>query len=294
MIPRAYLQEWSLVVPWPDPAQVEQDLIICRALCDLFMDDWLAERIGFRGGTAIHKLLFAKPLRYSEDIDLIQLQPGPIGKTVDAIKSALAWLGPCKREPASRSMHLTFRFAPESEPDSIRKLKIEINTREHTSVYPVRRYPFRVDSSWNSAGADIVSFEPEELFGTKLRALLQRRKNRDLFDLNEGLKQLKMDTAKLVHCFEHSLELEGLSIGRAAAEQRLIERLERSLTEDVLPLLPAGVTFTDHEAIAAVGRIWYGLVPLLRGESWKLSAETIEAVRAGRHPEFLHQDPAAS
>ena len=287
MIPRAYIQEWSQTAPWPDPAQVEQDLIICRALCDLFRNDWLAERLAFRGGTAIHKLLFTRPLRYSEDIDLIQLQPGPIGKTVDAIRSALDWLGPCKREPASHSMHLTFRFAPEGEPNSKRKIKVEINTREHTSFFPVRRYPFKVDSAWYSGKVDIVSFEPEELFGTKFRALLQRRKNRDLFDLSEGLKQLNMDSAKLIRCFEHYLGLEGVIIGRAAAEQRLLERLERSLTEDVVPLLPAGITFSDDEAVAAIERIWHDLVPRLRGEPWKLSGEFIDAIRVQRYPNFL-------
>jgi len=60
--------------------QVEQDLIICRAMCDLFNHPQLKGRIAFRGGTAINKLLFEKPLRYSEDIDLVQVQPGPIGE----------------------------------------------------------------------------------------------------------------------------------------------------------------------------------------------------------------------
>ena len=86
----------------------EQDLAICRVLCDLFNADPLAETIAFRGGTAIHKLLFAHPLRYSEDIDLVQTKAGPIGKTVDAIRRALAWLGPCKRTQAAHSMHLYF------------------------------------------------------------------------------------------------------------------------------------------------------------------------------------------
>ena len=72
MIPKAFVQEWSAITPWPDPRQVEQDLIISRALCDIFNDPWLAERLAFRGGTAINKLLFAQPLRYSEDIDLIR------------------------------------------------------------------------------------------------------------------------------------------------------------------------------------------------------------------------------
>ena len=85
MIPNTFLQEWSAHAPWPDPRQVEQDLIICRALCDLFSSEPLQGKIAFRGGTAIHKLLFKKPLRYSEDIDLVQTQAEPIGEMVDGI-----------------------------------------------------------------------------------------------------------------------------------------------------------------------------------------------------------------
>ena len=85
--------------------------MISRALCDLFTAPALAGKIAFRGGTAINKLLFRQPLRYSEDIDLVQTQPEPIGTTVDAIRDALAWLGKCNRNQAGHSMHLTFLCA---------------------------------------------------------------------------------------------------------------------------------------------------------------------------------------
>ena len=85
MIPLANLQAWSIKAPWPDMRQIEQDLIISRALCDLFSAPALREKIAFRGGTAINKLLFQQPLRYSEDIDLVQTSVEPIGATVDAI-----------------------------------------------------------------------------------------------------------------------------------------------------------------------------------------------------------------
>lgn len=196
MIPQAYIQAWREHAPWPNPAQVEQDLIICRALCDLFNSPALAGKIAFRGGTAIHKLLFNQPLRYSEDIDLVQTHAEPIGPTVDAIRNALSWLGKCNREQAGHSMHLVFRFAPESAPQATLKLKVEINTREHEALLGYRSYPFAMSGDWYSAQAELVSFEPEELFGTKLRALLQRRKNRDLFDLHHGLTQLDLDRAR--------------------------------------------------------------------------------------------------
>jgi hypothetical protein len=150
LIPQAYIQAWRAHAPWPNPAQVEQDLIICRALCDLFNAPALAGKIAFRGGTAIHKLLFKQPLLYSEDIDLVQTQSEPIGPTLDAIRDTLAWLGKCNREQAGHSMHLVFRFAPESAPQATLKLKVEINTREHEALFGCRSYPFAMSSDWYS------------------------------------------------------------------------------------------------------------------------------------------------
>ena len=287
MIPMDHLQQWALIAPWPDSAQIEQDLIISRALCDLFNEPRLAGKIAFRGGTAIHKLLFPKPLRYSEDIDLVQVQAGPIGPIVDGIRAALDWLGPCKREPATHSMHMTFRFPPEGGAPTRRKLKVEINTREHQNLFGLHDYPFRVDNPWFTGQSNVTSFAAEELFGTKLRALLQRRKSRDLFDLSEGLLQLNLDLDKMIQCFDHYLNLEGTLISRAAAEQRLLERFERSLTEDIAALLPAGATFSDEDAIDAIGRVWFRLLTRLRGESWKLSGQMIEHLRETKAKSLL-------
>lgn len=287
MIPLANLQAWSIKAPWPDSRQVEQDLIISRALCDLFNAPALRGKIAFRGGTAINKLLFKQPLRYSEDIDLVQTTAEPIGTTVDAIREVLPWLGKCNREQAGHSMHLVFRFSPEAEPQTTLKLKVEINTREHENFLGTQAYPFVVENDWYKGETEIASFGAEELFGTKLRALLQRRKNRDLFDLYEGLKQLDMDADKLVACFDHYLALEGKPITRAMAEQRMLEKLTRSLTEDIAPLLPAGIRFSDEDAIAAFNLVWADLVSRIKGESWKLTGIVVEELRNRKYPGLL-------
>jgi predicted nucleotidyltransferase component of viral defense system len=287
LIPSAYIQAWSAKAPWPNSWQVEQDLIISRALCDLFNAPALKGKIAFRGGTAIHKLLFKQPLRYSEDIDLVQTQAEPIGTTVDAIRDALSWLGKCNREQAGHSMHLVFKFVPEADPQATLKLKVEINTREHEHLLGIRSYPFAVDSDWYQGNTEIASFEPEELFGTKLRALLQRRKNRDLFDLHHGLDQLAMDLGKLLACFEHYLTLEGKPITRAVAEQRMLEKLTRSLIEDIAPLLPAGVKFNDVDAMQAFERVWKKLIIRIKGDAWKLTDQVVEDLRAHKYPGLL-------
>ena len=287
MIPNAYIQAWSATAPWPDPRQVEQDLIICRALCDLFNAPALKDKIAFRGGTAINKLLFAQPLRYSEDIDLVQTQAEPIGTTVDAIRDALSWLGKCNREQAGHSMHLVFKFAPEADTQATLKLKVEINTREHESFFGLKSYPFAMEGDWYQGETNIVSFEPEELFGTKLRALLQRRKNRDLFDLHHGLDQLVLDADKLIACFDHYLALEGKSISRAVAEQRMLEKLTRSLIEDIAPLLPAGIQFGDDDAVRAFERVWTELIVRIKGDAWKMTDKAVEELRLKRYPGLL-------
>ncbi|HMO22916.1 MAG TPA: nucleotidyl transferase AbiEii/AbiGii toxin family protein [Candidatus Melainabacteria bacterium] len=287
MIPRAYIQEWRSKAPWPDERQIEQDLIICRVLCDLFNSPALTGKIAFRGGTAINKLLFEKPLRYSEDIDLVQIQAEPIAATLDAMRETLSWLGKFSYSQARHSIHLLFKFSPENAPDTALKVKVEINTREHEHLYQLRNYPFEVESDWYSAQTAIASFEPEELFGTKLRALLQRRKNRDLFDLNQGLSQLSMNPERVIACLEHYLALQEQPITRAIAEQRMLEKLQRSLTEDVSPLLPAGIKFTEEDAVAAFGRVWVELIGRIAGDPWKLSDKVIEDLRSGKIPKLL-------
>ena len=289
MIPLAFLQEWSAKAPWPDSRQVEQDLIISRALCDLFNAPALKDRIAFRGGTALNKLLFATPLRYSEDIDLVQLRAEPNGPIINAIRDALSWLGPCKRVQAAHSVHLTFRFAHEADPTRQLKLKVEVNTREHECFLGLKHYPFAVESRWYQGRTEIVSYEPEELFATKLRALLQRRKNRDLFDLNEGLTQLHLDRNKLLQCFEHYLQLEGNAITRATAEQRMLQKLDRSLTEDIQPLLPVGIYFTKEDASRAFEAVWKQLVVHLNGDEWKLTEKVIAELRKTRLPDLLRE-----
>ena len=289
MIPAAYIQAWNAKAPWPDARQVEQDLIICRALCDLFNAPVLKGKIAFRGGTAINKLLFKQPLRYSEDIDLVQVKAEPIGATVDAIREALSWLGKCQSGQAGHSMHLVFKFTPEADAQTTLKLKVEINTREHSPLFGIKSYPFGVDSDWYRGKAEIASFEPEELFGTKLRALLQRRKNRDLFDLHHGLDQLALDPDKLMACFEHYLALEGKPITRAAAEQRMLEKLTRSLTEDIGPLLPAGIRFNDDDALQAFERVWRDLIARIKGDAWKLTGQAIEEMRQKKYPDLLRE-----
>lgn len=139
-------QKLTAKAPWPDLRQVEQDLIICRALCDLFNAAELKGKIAFRGGAALHKLLFAQPLRYSEDIDFVETNSEPTGATVDAISRTWSWLGSGKREQAGHSIHLIFCYTFEADAGTQLKFKVEIKSREHVCLLRLKNYPFAVQS----------------------------------------------------------------------------------------------------------------------------------------------------
>jgi len=93
MIPLDYITAWRVNAPWPQLSQIEQDLIICRALVELYSHPVVAKNLAFPGGTALFKLHLL-PARYSEDIDLVQMQAGPIGPIIDALQEKInPWLG---------------------------------------------------------------------------------------------------------------------------------------------------------------------------------------------------------
>jgi hypothetical protein len=116
---------------------------------------------------------------------------------------------------------------------------------------------------------------------------LQRRKNRDLFDLHMGLQQLSMNPDTLLACFDHYLALEGKPISRANAEQRMLEKLTRSLTEDIAQLLPPGIRFHEDDAVAAFESIWTTLIARMKGDPWKQTERAIEELREKKHPNLL-------
>ena len=181
MIARAELLEWrNAGYAWRTDAMVEQDLILSRILVDLFNNPILREQLIFRGGTALHKLCFPKPMRYSEDIDLVQRDPGPIGPIFDALRNALgSWLGTKPtRKQGPGVVNLVYRVPSEDTPLPNLRIKIEINTREHFQALPLQNHLLHVDSRWFSGSAEIMTYAVDELLATKMRALYQRRKGR--------------------------------------------------------------------------------------------------------------------
>ena len=268
MIPQANITAWRRVVPWADDAQVEQDLVLSRAAVELFAEPSLDGKIVLRGGTALHKLVIEPPYRYSEDIDLVQTEAAPIGSIIDAVRAKLdPWLGKPARDRGPGNVTLNYRFESEIAPVRPLRLKIEINTREHFALHGLERRPFAVRNPWFTGESKIATFANDELMGTKLRALYQRRKGRDLFDLWLCLDRNLIDPPTVVACFLEYMQREGRGITRAQFEQNLHEKEhDRAFMSDIGPLLRPGLNYDSAAAMVTVRK---SLIELLPGDAWR-------------------------
>lgn len=251
MIPQRYIEEWKAQAPWPSDAQVEQDLVIARALVEMFSDDLLKESLAFRGGTALHKLYVKPQVRYSEDIDLVQINSEPINPILKRIREKLTFLG--TKRTVKQHIHnntIVYRFETEIQPVINMRLKIEINTREHFNVLGIKEIPFKVENTWFSGECNLSGYELEELLGTKLRALYQRRKGRDLFDLYWTMINHDVDVEKLLHCYKTYMEY---SVDKPPTQKQFLANMEEKMldkefTEDIHFVLKPNVEYNNMTA----------------------------------------------
>ena len=221
--------DWEREHPWKLKAQVEQDLIICRSLCALFNDEYISEHLGFRGGTTLNKIYLSPQPRYSEDIDLVQINAEPIKKTIDKIRDVLSFLGKPVIKQKAHNNTLIFRFESEVPPVIPIRLKVEINTREHFNVLGLMKHDFSIQNQWFSGDCQITTYQLEELLGTKLRALYQRRKGRDLFDLHQALSTHNLDTDKIIRCYHKYI---GFVVDNPPTQKEYLLNMEQKIEDD--------------------------------------------------------------
>lgn len=254
MIPHDYITQWRTEAPWVQDFQVEQDLIISRALVDIFSHPLLKTSLAFRGGTALYKLYLKPPARYSEDIDLVQIKAEPAGPIMDALREVLdPWLGKPQWKQTEGRITFAYRFDSENTPPIQLRLKVEINTREHFSLYGLINVPFTVSSRWFEGSCKINSYELDELLGTKLRALYQRKKGRDLFDLATALKKTEVNPDRIITAFYEYMKHDGNHVTRAQFEQNMAAKLQNpQFTADIGPLLATGFTWNQKAAAKSV------------------------------------------
>ncbi|MCL2547922.1 MAG: nucleotidyl transferase AbiEii/AbiGii toxin family protein, partial [Symbiobacteriaceae bacterium] len=186
---------------------------------------------------------------YSEDLDFVRVTSGGIGD----IMKELTKLG------IESGYKVTTRMGPfpkvywstTAQTGLSLRVKIEINTQERSPFLPLATIDHSIHTEWFTGSAAIRVYQNEEIAATKLRALYQRAKGRDLFDLWLLTCEAGADTETTCHAFSAYRP-----VGYTA--QRAIDNLDRKLTDiqfrhDIDNLLATGsITYSVEEAAGIV------------------------------------------
>ena len=254
MIDKPTIDRWRVEYPWQDSAKVEQDLLICRCIVAIYRDDFLASQLAFRGGTAMHKLYYHPQPRYSEDIDLVQIYPGPIKPILQRQGEVLAFMPDKVVKQKRHSNSMLFRMDSEFPPVVQLRLKVEINCCEHFTLLGHVKRPFAVESTWFSGECIVTTYQLEEMLATKLRALYQRRKGRDLFDLYYALTHPPLDLVKLLECYHRHIAATG---DQPPSYRQFINNMDAKILlpdyrDNTMPMLRPGLDFDPNAAYELV------------------------------------------
>ena len=229
MIDQTAITQWRKQKPWDDIAQVEQDLLICRCLVAIYSDEFLASQLAFRGGTALHKLYLSPQPRYSEDIDLVQIHPGPIKNILFRLGEVLDFMPDRVTKSKRYNNTMLFRMESEIPPTVPIRLKVEINCYEHFDVLGLVKKPFSVVNSWFTGQAELTTYQFNELLGTKLRALYQRKKGRDLFDLYVGLTKGQYNADEIIQCYNRYM---AFVVGKPPTYKQFVNNMETKINDE--------------------------------------------------------------
>jgi len=127
-----------------------------------------------------------------------------------------------------------------------------------------------IENNWYSGDANILTYSLEELLGTKLRALYQRKKGRDLYDLWVVSKTYpELDHQKVIDTFIKYLEFEDLRVTRAQMESNLAAKREDPVfMNDIFELLSGQQAnhYTHEEAFLVVQK---NFIQRLVGKPWE-------------------------
>jgi predicted nucleotidyltransferase component of viral defense system len=274
---QADIRQHGKEVPWPNDLQVEQDLLLSHSMIALFRDEFLSKHIAMRGGTVLHKFHLSPPARYSEDIDLVVITDRDERHIAAAIKRTLRpVLGErvnsvfdkvvlSVRNALSASRILRMEYLVPSVASATIKIKIEANVSErHPFMAPVNRQ-FSLPFRGGLQQVDLVSFDINEMLGTKLRALFQRDAGRDLFDLYHARTGAGVDPKKIIAAFTHYMAGEKKKVRRADFVEALEGRMKApAFRADMETLLRDGV---DYDVDHAGAWIQENLLALLPDES---------------------------
>ena len=250
-----------------DPNVVEKDYALGWLLAGLAAHPSLADNWIFKGGTCLKKCFF-ETYRFSEDLDFTLRDPSHLD--ADFLSQTMAdvagWVyeasglelpdGARKFEiftnprgkPAAQA-RIGYR-GPLGRVGEIPRIKLDLTADEALVLPPVRRAIHHPYSDDPEEGLSALCYAFEEVFAEKVRALAERMRPRDLYDVIHlhRRQDLQADRAQVRSTLARKCKFKGIGIPTFAALAARQERAEleaewKNMLAHQLPALPPFAQF---------------------------------------------------
>ncbi len=252
------------------PDVVEKDYVLGWLLAGIANHAELAPVWLFKGGTCLKKCCF-ETYRFSEDLDFTIIDPDHIAEPFlrSAFASVTEWIydqAGIEMPPDAISFEvyqnprgkpsvqgkLGYR-GPRQRRGSMPRIKLDLTNDERIVLDPSLRDVHHPYSDKPKEGIQVTCYAYEELFAEKLRALTERLRPRDLYDVIHFYRHddLACDRALVVSTLKEKCAFKGIDVPTAEA---LLQRSEMAalvsewsnMLAHQLPQLPPFTHFIEE------------------------------------------------
>jgi predicted nucleotidyltransferase component of viral defense system len=146
---------------------------------------------------------------------------------------------------------MTYSMRSIIEPGRSLDIVVEANVTERKPHRLVVEVPFSFPFRGESVQAKIKGYDIHEMLGTKMRAMFQRRRGRDLFDLYWALTKFEsqIEPSAVIESFQHYMKQEGTRANREEFIGILEAHLkDRGFCSDTESLLRYGIGYDPQAA----------------------------------------------
>ena len=258
----AYSQQTSL-----SPHVIEKDYVLGWMLAGIYGHEDLAESWVFKGGTCLKKCFF-ETYRFSEDLDFTLLNSEHLD--ADFLKETFSEIGDWIYEQTGIEVPADgqeFEFyknprgqlscqgkisykGPVSPPHGLPRIKLDLTADETVVLPPIRAKIFHPYGDVPEGGIEVLAYDYIEAFAEKFRALAERTRPRDLYDVVNLYRndEARPEPTRFMEVLRAKCEFKGINIPRIADLEAHRADLEAGwihMLNHQLPALLPVATFWD-------------------------------------------------
>ncbi len=246
---------------------IEKDYVLAWVLAGIFNHPEIGSSWVFKGGTCLKKCYF-ETYRFSEDLDFTLSEPNHLDQEflVNCFKDISEWVYDAagiefpkdlirfdvyKNKRGGKSAQGRIGYSGPMRPrGDLPRIKLDLTTDEVLVLDPVAREVHHPYSDLPDEGIQIRCYCFEEVFAEKIRALAERERPRDLYDVIHLYRHdgLKPDQTLILRALEKKCEFKEMPVPKMETFRNRPEREEleaewENMLAHQLPALPPFAQF---------------------------------------------------